>query len=111
MSSTERPLFAVPLTRQQQKEVKQVSYWAGQLKKAKSGRAALNEMWGWLLGALTELDRRQPAAADAARYHLARQLADFAVKLPEAEIEHRAGLTEDEERHLFDPWGRHGESR
>ena len=111
MSSTVRPVFPVPLTRQQQKTVKQVTYWAGQLKNAEAGRDALNEMWGWLLGALTELDKRQPRAADAARYHLARQLADFTVKLPEAEIPFRADLTEDEERHLFDPWGRQGESR
>jgi hypothetical protein len=101
----------MPLTRRQQKEVKQVGYWVRRLKKAETGRDALNEMWSWLLGALTELDKRQGRAADAARYHLARELADFAVKLPEAEIPFRAGLTGDEERHLFDPWDRHGESR
>ena len=111
LSSTVRPVFAMPLTRRQQKEVKQVGYWVRRLKKAETGRDALNEMWSWLLGALTELDKRQGRAADAARYHLARELADFAVKLPEAEIPFRAGLTGDEERHLFDPWDRHGESR
>ena len=111
MSSTARPEFVMPLTRRQQRAEKAVAYWAGQLKGAKAGRDALNEMWSWLLGALTELDKRHPAAADAARYHLARQLADFTVKLPEAEIPYRAGLTQDEERRLLDPWGRRGDAR
>jgi hypothetical protein len=98
----------MPLTRRQQKEVKQVGYWVRRLKEAETGRDALNEMWSWVLGALTELDKRHGQAADAARRHLARELADFAVKLPEAEIPYREGLTETEEAALLDPWGRRG---
>jgi len=103
--------FAFPRTRRQQRANKTIAYWAGRLKNAETGREALNQMWSWHLGALTQLEKRHPAAAEAACYHLARQLADFTVKLPGAEIPFRAGLTEDEERRLFDPWGRRGDIR
>jgi hypothetical protein len=111
LSSTVPAGFAMPRTRRQQKAEKAVAYWVGQIGDAKTGRDALNEAWSWLLGALTDLDKRDTKAADAARRHLARQLADFTVKLPEADIEFRAGLTADEERRLFDPWGRRGDAR
>lgn len=104
LSSTAGQKSARRLTRKQVQAQNSITYWVGQMADAEAGTDALNQMWSWTLGALRGLSDKRPDAAEAARYHLARQLALFAAQLPDASIPLRAGLTEAEEAQLFDPW-------
>jgi hypothetical protein len=92
-------------TRKPSKAQISAAYWAGKMADAENGAAALGKMWSWVLAAITALDKRDPRAAESARYHLSRGMALLAAQLPESKFEFRVGLTEDEAKQLlFDPW-------
>lgn len=86
------------------KAERNTAYWAARLIAAETPDAALTDMWSWSRGGLAALDRQRAGRSDAARLHLARQLAVFTVKLPDAEIPLRPGLTHEELAALFHPW-------
>lgn len=111
MSSTPGRLVPGRVTRKQVQAQNSIGYWVGKVAEADTGTEALNQAWSWTLGAIRARAARYPDKAEAARYHLARQLALFAVQLPEAEIELRTGLTAAEVNTLLlDPWGRQQEA-
>jgi hypothetical protein len=88
---------------------KRALFWVGRLKKSPGGDPALSDMWRWLRKEISELEDKRPEAAEAARWHAARQIGFLTAPISQAKIALRAGITEDEERQLLDPWGKRNE--
>jgi hypothetical protein len=82
--------------------------WVTALASAKTGDDALSDMWRWLRSEVNNLADHRPEAAEAARWHAARQIAVIASQLPQAKIALRPGVTDAEQAGLLDPWKKKG---
>jgi hypothetical protein len=76
-------------------------YWVLRLKRAQSGDEALTAMWSWTRGELAKIGEQRPEDAEAARWHLARELAALNASLRRARYPMRAGITDEEESGLL----------
>lgn len=82
---------------------KRNQWWVNNLATSGTGADALTVVWRWTLSTLKKIEEHEPGRADAARWFLARELARAIATLPEARIDRRAGLTQEEVDYLTDP--------
>lgn len=79
-------------------------WWVKQIADAASGAEALEAAWSWLKKELAEVAEDRPQKADAGRWDMARQIADYAAHLSRHKIAHEPGLTERQQWELLHPW-------
>lgn len=101
--STERPAMVTERPRRPRKSETVTWNWVNDLVTAPTGKTAITNVMRWAWSVLDDIEEHRPRAADAARWEIARQLAVIVVRLPRAVYEHRAGLTEAEQRALLSP--------
>jgi hypothetical protein len=98
--SRSMPVRRIPRTRTR------AEHWSGELSKTQSGDQALTDAWRWFRKEIATLAETNPEAAEAARWDMARQLAQYAARVPRARIALRRGLIESEVWSLRHPWER-----
>jgi len=91
----------VPVPHKPKRAETRVMRLVNQLVTAATGRDALTASMNWALSEITRLERRDPQAAEDARWHLTRGIASWSAGAPRSRFEHRAGITEDEKRELL----------
>ena len=81
MSSTEAERVPGAGARRLRRPEKRALFWVTRLKAAPDGNGALNDAWSWLRKEVLELEDRDHDRAEAARYHVARQVAVLASQI------------------------------
>jgi hypothetical protein len=81
-----------------------VMRWVDRIMGATTGRDAVKTGLDWALSEITQLEARDPEAAEHARWMLARSLCLWSAQAPKASWQRRTGLTDAEAEQLLDPW-------
>lgn len=112
MSTETRPGMVTERPRRPRRSQTRTWNWVNALATAPTGKKALTDVMRWAWSVLDDIEEHRPKAVDAARWQIARELAVIVARLPRAVYEHRAGLTEAEQRALLNPWEqRRGDGR